>query len=62
MKKGLLGAVVLTITGYCFAGMWMLVNEQFSGNKWYCTYKLDGTTVTRTIQSSMPCKQAIFEN
>jgi len=62
MKKGLLGALILTITGYCCAGMWMLISEQISGNKYYCTYKLDGTTVTRTIQSPTPCRQAIFEN
>jgi hypothetical protein len=62
MKKGLMGAVILSISGYCYSGMWMLVNKQFSVNKWYCTYKLDGTTVTRTIQSNMPCQRAIFEN
>ncbi len=44
-----------------YAGMWTLVNQQFASGKWYCTYKLDNTTVTRTIESSMPCQPAIFQ-
>jgi hypothetical protein len=62
MKKALLTFVlVIGVILPAAAGMWTLVDQQFSGSKWYCTYKLDNTTIRSTIESSMPCQGAIFQ-
>lgn len=63
MKK-IIGAALIGITLSANAAMWTLVKDQFVTNKWYCTYKLEGSNppITKTIQSSMPCQHAIFEN
>lgn len=54
--------VVVTLSAH--AAMWTLVKDQFVTNKWYCTYKLEGSNppITKTIESAMPCQQAIFVN
>ncbi len=63
MKK-IIGAALIGVTLSANAAMWTLVKDQFVTNKWYCTYKLEGSNppITKTIQSSMPCQHAIFEN
>lgn len=63
MKK-IIGLVLIGVTLSANAAMWTLVKDQFVTNKWYCTYKLEGSNppITKTIQSSMPCQHAIFEN
>ncbi len=63
MKK-IIGVVLIGVTLSANAAMWTLVKDQFVTNKWYCTYKLEGSNppITKTIQSSMPCQHAIFEN
>ncbi len=63
MKK-IIGVVLVGVTLSANAAMWTLVKDQFVTNKWYCTYKLEGSNppITKTIQSSMPCQHAIFEN
>ena len=56
------GMILLaTMATYAYAGMWTLVNQQFASSKWYCTYKLEGTTVLKTIESPMPCQPAIYQ-
>jgi len=63
MKK-IIGVALIAATLSANAAMWTLVKDQFVTNKWYCTYKLEGSNppITKTIQSSMPCQHAIFEN
>lgn len=63
MKK-IIGVALIGFTLSANAAMWTLVKDQFVTNKWYCTYKLEGSNppITKTIQSSMPCQHAIFEN
>jgi hypothetical protein len=63
MKK-IIGVALIGVTLSANAAMWTLVKDQFVTNKWYCTYKLEGSNppITKTIQSSMPCQHAIFEN
>ena len=63
MKK-IIGVVLVGVTLSANAAMCTLVKDQFVINKWYCTYKLEGSNppITKTIQSSMPCQHAIFEN
>ena len=63
MKK-IIGVVLIGVTLSANAAMWTLVKDQFVTNKWYCTYKLEGSNppITKTIESSMPCQHAIFEN
>ena len=63
MKK-IISVVFVGVTLSANAAMWTLVKDQFVTNKWYCTYKLDGSNppITKTIESSMPCQTAIFVN
>jgi hypothetical protein len=63
MKK-LIAVVLIGVTLSANAAMWTLIKDQFVTNKWYCTYKLEGSNppITKTIESSMPCQHAIFEN
>ncbi len=63
MKK-ILGVVLVGVTLSANAAMWTLIKDQFVTNKWYCTYKLEGSNppITKTIESSMPCQHAIFQN
>lgn len=63
MKK-IIGVALIGVTLSANAGMWTLIKDQFVTNKWYCTYKLEGSNppITKTIASSMPCQHAIFEN
>lgn len=63
MKK-IIGIALIGVTLSANAGMWTLIKDQFVTNKWYCTYKLEGSNppITKTIESSMPCQHAIFEN
>ena len=63
MKK-IIGVALIGVTLSANAGMWTLIKDQFVTNKWYCTYKLEGSNppITKTIESSMPCQHAIFEN
>jgi hypothetical protein len=64
LMKKIIGVVLIGVTLSANAAMWTLVKDQFVTNKWYCTYKLEGSNppITKTIQSSMPCQHAIFEN
>jgi hypothetical protein len=64
LMKKIIGLVLIGVTLSANAAMWTLVKDQFVTNKWYCTYKLEGSNppITKTIQSSMPCQHAIFEN
>ncbi len=63
MKK-IIGVALIAVTLSANAAMWTLVKDQFVTNKWYCTYKLEGSNppITKTIESSMPCQPAIFVN
>ncbi len=63
MKK-IIGFGLIGITLSANAAMWTLIKDQFVTNKWYCTYKLEGSNppITKTIESAMPCQQAIFVN
>lgn len=63
-KKTALFLSALVVIGSAHAAMWTLVNQQFVVNKWYCTYKLEGSSpqITKTIESSAPCQPAIFVN
>jgi hypothetical protein len=62
IKKIGLGLVTLLLSICAYAGMWKLVNQQYDGNKVYCTYQLDGTTIQKTIQGMGICQQLIYEN
>lgn len=42
------------------AQVWILVDSQYSGREWYCTYQLNGTTITTQFISSMPCAQTML--
>jgi hypothetical protein len=63
MKK-IIGCTLFGLALLAHAAMWTLVQDQFVINKWYCTYKLEGSNppITKTIESAMPCQQAIFVN
>lgn len=39
---------------------WYLVDSQFSGRMWYCTYQLAGTDIQTTIESPSPCAPSIY--
>jgi hypothetical protein len=62
MKKVAILAALLTMSAAALANMWTLSSQQFVTNKWYCTYRLEGSNppIVRTIESSMPCQTAIF--
>ena len=63
MKK-ILAALALTALGLSTAtagGMWQLVNQQLSGGKFYCTYRLQGTTIQKVISGGAGCEQFIYE-
>lgn len=63
MKK-IIGFAIVGVSLSANAGMWTLIKDQFVSPKWYCTYKLEGSSplITKTIESAMPCQQAIFVN
>jgi hypothetical protein len=54
-----LATLVLSIS-YA-ADIWELINSQFSNGKWYCTYKLHGTTVQKTVVSETQCVSVLYE-
>lgn len=62
MKKVAILTTLLTMSAAALANMWTLSSQQFINNKWYCTYRLEGSNppIVRTIESSMPCQTAIF--
>lgn len=62
MKKLVISVTLLILSVSAFANMWTLSSQQFVTNKWYCTYRLEGSNppIVRTIESSMPCQTAIF--
>ena len=63
-KKITVFVSALLMFGSAYAAMWTLIDQQFVVNKWYCTYRLDGSSpqITKTIESSMPCQTAIYVN
>lgn len=42
------------------AQAWYLVDSQFTGRSWYCTYQLVGTNIQTTIESPSPCQTSIY--
>lgn len=59
MKSILLALLLISTSAN--AGMWQLINQQFSVNTWYCTYQLQGTTIQTTIESRTYCQSFIFK-
>ena len=53
--------LTLSFSTLANAEMWQLINSQFSGTRWYCTYKLQSTNVQTTITSSTVCQPYIFQ-
>jgi hypothetical protein len=62
MKKIVISVALLTLSAAALANMWTLASQQFVTNKWYCTYRLDGSNppIVKTIESPMPCQTAIY--
>jgi hypothetical protein len=55
-------ASIFTIFSFAaYAGMWELINTQYDGNKVYCTYKLQGTNIQKTIIGAGICQALIYE-
>jgi hypothetical protein len=52
--------LLLTLSISAHAGMWRLINQQFSpdatGGTWYCTYNLMGTTIQTTKAQKQNCE------
>ncbi len=63
-NEKIIGDALVGVTLSAHAAMWTLVKDQFVTNKWDCTYKLEGSNppITKTIESAVPCQQAIFVN
>jgi hypothetical protein len=58
--KYLLG-FLMVISYNAHAGMWELIQVENSGGVYYCLYKLQGTNMTKMIQSKTYCQQYIFD-
>ena len=52
--------VVLSMTHAHAAQVWTLIDSQYSGREWYCTYQLSGTQITTQTVSAMPCAPSLF--
>lgn len=52
--------VVLFLTPAQAGQVWILIDSQYSGREWYCTYQLSGTQITSQVVSSTPCAQSMF--
>lgn len=54
-------AVMILLSIPAYAGqVWILVDSQYSGREWYCTYQLSGTEITSQVVSSTPCEPSMF--
>lgn len=54
-------ALVIFLSNYADAAqVWVLVDSQYSGREWYCTYQLSGTEITTQVTSPLPCAQSMF--
>lgn len=72
LKKVIASMVIATVASIglllysldAFAAMWSLVNSQFTGGNWYCTYELQGSSpkIQTTIVSQTYCQSFIFAN
>ena len=56
--------VLLTSIGIIAAAatIWELVNSQFNSGKYYCTYRMSGSSVQKTIISESTCETVLYEN
>ena len=63
MKKVFAALVIaaLNISTATAGGMWQLIKQEVSGGQFYCTYRLQGTTVIKVISGGTGCQQFIYE-
>ena len=56
-------AISLVLTTNSYAGTWRLINQQFQGGSFYCTYQLVGSNppITKTIQKADSCEMAFTD-
>lgn len=53
--------VLLFVSINSYAGMWRLVQSEFVGNGWFCTYRLEGSGYISTVFSKGVCQNYIYQ-
>jgi len=59
MKKIIFGMLMAISMNAHSMEMWFLIHSQFSDGHFYCTYKLQGTSIETTIVSQNSCDSVI---
>ena len=65
MRKIALSSVALLVlisTNSFSATIWELIRSEFNSGKYYCTYKLNNSSVQKTIILETPCLDVLYEN
>ena len=59
--KYIIGLAFILISINSYAGNWRLINSEFNGGVYYCTYQLQGSGITSTIRQQFYCASYISE-